>query len=273
MPTFTAPIRRYDTARGHVYKDAEGRRVPGVTTFLDGGVPKKALINWAATTTADYAVAHWDELGQLDVAARLKKLNGARWEEKDRAANKGTLVHELGEQLVAGQVVQPPDELAGYAEAYARFLDEFDVQPVYVESSVVSYEHGYAGTLDLIADLTHPRWGGTRRLLLDLKTNRSGIFGETALQLAGYRFADVLIVDEDGEQVEIDMPEVDGCAGVHVRADGYDLVPVTADEEQHRVLLYAREMAEFTRISSDLVGRPIAPPASSSYRLTLAEAG
>jgi hypothetical protein len=55
------------------------------------------------------------------------------------------------------------------------------------------------------------------RLLIDLKTNRSGIFGETALQLAGYRHADTYL-DEDGN--EQPMLEVDGCAAVHITADG-----------------------------------------------------
>ena len=41
-------IVRKNTAKGHYYIDQEtGERVPGVTTILDSGLPKKALINWA----------------------------------------------------------------------------------------------------------------------------------------------------------------------------------------------------------------------------------
>lgn len=75
-------------------------------------------------------------------AARLKTLQGARYAEKDAAANRGTQVHALAEELVAGKAVQAPDEIAGHVEAYARFLDEFQVAPVDVEFSVASYRHG-----------------------------------------------------------------------------------------------------------------------------------
>jgi hypothetical protein len=145
---FTAPIRRVDTAKGHYYRDAAGARVPGVTTIIGDGVPKPALINWAANATAEYAVDRWDELGALAPAQRLKRLQGARYEAKDRAANRGTEVHKAAEKLLAGQSVQVSGEIAGHVEAYARFLDAFKVEPVHVEFSCVSYRWGYAGTDD-----------------------------------------------------------------------------------------------------------------------------
>jgi hypothetical protein len=174
-------------------------------------------------------------------------------------------VHLIGEKLINGEAVQVPDELAGHAESYARFLDEFDVHPIYVEFSIASYRYGYAGTGDLIANVKLPS-GERRLLLLDLKTNRSGIFGETALQLAAYRFADVLI--PAGKTAEEPMPEVAGCGAVHVRADGCSLIPVTAEAEQHRSFLYAQQVAQFVKDSRDLVGAAIVPPTTSTYRLT-----
>ena len=262
MTTFVAPIRRKDTAKGHHYVDATGARVPGVTTIISDGIPKPALINWAANATADAAINRWDELASMPPAARLKTLQTARYEDKDRAAKRGTEVHAFAERLIAGQTVQAPDEIAGHVEAYARFLDEFAVKAVHVEFSIASYRHGYAGTGDLIADVTVA--GTTRRLLMDIKTTRSGIFGEVALQLAAYRYADVLI---EGA-TEQEMPLVDGCAAIHVRSDGYDLVPVTADPEQHRTFLYVNEVAKFEKSSRDLIGAPVIPPTTSTYRLT-----
>jgi hypothetical protein len=259
--TFTPPIRRKDTARGHHYVDATGARVPGVTTILGDGVPKPALINWAANATADAAINRWDELADMPMAARLKTLQGARYAEKDAAANRGTEVHALAEKLVKGEAVQAPDEIAGHVEAYARFLDEFKVTPVHIEFSVASHRHGYAGTGDLIADVITT--DGPRRVLLDLKTNRSGIFGETALQLAAYRYADVLI-DEHGEHP---MPTVDACAAIHIRGDGYSLIPVTAGPTEHRIFLYAQQVAGFTKHGRDLVGAALTPPTTSTFRL------
>lgn len=263
MSRFTAPIRRVETARGHYYKDAAGQRVPGVTTIIGDGVPKPALINWAANATAEAAVDHWDELSQLAPAARLKKLQGARYEVKDTAARRGTEVHAAAEKLLAGEAVQVPDEIAGHVEAYARFLDEFKVEPVHVEFSCVSYRWGYAGTADLCAWVQLPDRGRSL-LLMDLKTTRSGIFGETALQLAAYRYADKW-AGADG--VEIDPPTVDYCAGIHVRTDGYDLVPVEAGDQEFKDFLYAMRVGGFCARSRDLIGSPIMPATTSTFRL------
>lgn len=263
MSRFEPPIRRVDTARGHYYKDATGQRVPGVTTIQDKGLPKPALINWAGDATAEYAIDHWDELGGMAPAARLKRLKGARYESKDAAARRGTEVHTAAEQLLAGKTVKVPEEIAGHVESYARFLDEFKVEPVHVEFSCVSYRWSYAGTADLCGYLTLPERG--RVLTLDdLKTSRSGIFGDTALQLAGYRFADKWVVD--GE--EIDPLEVDFCFGIHVRSDGYDLIPIEVGEQEHKAFLYAMKVGEFADRSRDLVGAPILAPSTSTFRLT-----
>jgi hypothetical protein len=268
---FQPPVRRVNRGKGHGYADANGRKVPGVTTLIGDGVPKPALINWAADTTAAYAVDHWDELAQLPPSVRYKKLQSARWAEKDRAANRGTQVHALAERLVRDEEIDVPDELAGYVESYVRFLDEFDVRPVLIEAVVVSHKHGYAGTLDLIAELVDrddpepdPDLKRRETWLLDIKTNRSGIFGETALQLAGYRYADCWVEDDE---IERPMPPVDRVGAVHVRADGYDLVPVEAGPLQHRDLLYAREIGRFVGESRGLVGAPIVPPTTSTFRL------
>lgn len=262
MSRFVAPIRRVETAKGHYYKDATGARVPGVTTLRDEGLPKPALINWAANSTAEYAVDRWDELATLGPAQKLKRLQGARYEEKDRAARRGTEVHRAAEKLLAGQAVQVSDEIAGHVESYARFLDEFKVEPVHVEFSCISYRWGYAGTADLCAWVVLPERGRSL-LLMDLKTSRSGIFGETALQLAAYRYADVWVVD--GEEVPPD--EVAHCAGIHVRADGYDLVPVAAEEQEYKDFLYVTRVAGFQGRSRDLIGAPIMPASTSTFRL------
>lgn len=242
-------IRRRNYGRGHAYEDEQGR-VPGVTTILGNGVPKPALVNWAANTTAEYAVDHWDELSQEGPAARLKTLQKARYADRDAAANRGTQVHGLGEKLVVGEQVDVPDELAGHVESYVRFLDEWEPEPIIVEGVIVSRRFRYAGTFDLIADIGGERW------LLDLKTSRSGIFGEVALQLAAYRYADAVLVDGEEQPV----PEVTRTGAVHVRADGYDLIPVTAGPEQFRAFRYVQQVADFCEHSRELVGDALTPP-------------
>lgn len=263
MTAYTPPIRRINRGRGHRYEDAAGVVVPGVTSILKA-LPKDALINWAANTTADAAVDRWAELDAMKPAARLAALKKARFEDRDAAANKGTRVHALAEQLVRGDRVDVPPELEGHVRSYCAFLDEWAIEPLHVETVVMSHRYGWAGTLDLIGEIP-----GLGVCLLDVKTSRSGIFGETALQLAGYRYADVY-VDEDGD--ELDMPEVDWTGAVHVRADGYDLVPVEAGEEQLQQLRYVQQVAAFVETSRDLIGDPLTPPATSRVRLVREEA-
>jgi hypothetical protein len=264
MSDYVAPIRRKDTAKGHYYRDANGVRVPGATTIIGDGVPKPALINWASNTTADYAVDHWDELAEMPPAQRLKTLQGARYAEKDRAGKRGTEVHQAAERLLSGESVQVPDEIAGHVEAYARFLDEFAVEPVHVEFACVSYQWGYAGTADLYARVQLPDRDEKALMLMDLKTSRSGIYGETALQLAAYLYADAWVIDG----TEVVPGHVDYCAGIHVRADGYDLVPIDVDQDQHKAFLYAQRVGAWSKTSRDLVGAPIAPSTTSAFRLT-----
>jgi hypothetical protein len=266
-------IVRRNHGRYHSYVDTDsGLKVPGVTKLTGDGIPKPFLVDWAANTTADYALDNWDSLAQMAPSARLKELRGARYADRDKAGNRGTQVHKLAQKLVAGDRVAVPDELAGHVESYVRFLDEFDVTPILVEATVASHTHRYCGTLDLIADLLDPddpERGPSVRWLLDVKTSRSGVFGETALQLAGYRYADVYL-DEVGEECE--MLQVERTGAVHVRADGYDLMPVEAGELQHRQLLYAQQIGQFVADSRDLIGEPVISPHTSAFRLVRDEA-
>lgn len=253
MTQYQGPINRYDTARRPYYKDANGLRVPGVTSILSDGLPKAALINWAANSTAEYAVDHWDELTALSPSARLKKLQGARWEAKDAASARGVEVHLIADKLAQGEEVEVPDELTGYVEAYIQFLDEHNPESILTEFVTYSVKYGYVAIVD--AAFKFPHLGET--WIVDIKTNRSGIFGETALQLAGSRFAETYI-DADGEHKP--MFQVDGAGAIHIRPDGYSLVPVTAGPQQHRDLLYAREIKRFGEESRDLVGKPLTAP-------------
>jgi len=217
---FTPPARRIDKmAFGkptHYYEDANGKRLAGVTTILNEGMPKPALINWAANATADYAVNNWDDLGDMAVADRLKVLKKARYEDRDAAAKRGTEVHALAEKLMLGKEIVVPDELRGHVESYVRFLDDWLPTPILSEVTVVNYTHGYAGTLDMIMEADN------RRILADIKTTRSGIYGETALQLAAYRYAEVYL----NGGAEHPMPQVDDTWAIWVRADGYSVIPL-----------------------------------------------
>jgi hypothetical protein len=275
-------IIRKDNGRNHWYIDADtGERVPGVTTILGDGLPKKALINWAGNATAEYAVDNWEELAQLAPSARMKKLQGGRYAVKDEASNRGTQVHKMGERLIAGERVVVPDLLQPYVDNYVRFMDEFQLRARHVEAVVYSATHRYVGTLDIFGDILLPDMpeyddlprdgdGFVCNTLIDAKTNRSGIFGETALQLAGYRFAEFMQPEPKDPDSAFDMPEVAWTGAVWIRPDGYSLIPVVAGPEQHRAFLYAQQVGIFDQGARDLIGEPIEPPTASAYVLTKA---
>jgi hypothetical protein len=61
-------------------------------------------------------------------------------------------------------------------------------------------------------------------------------------------------------RTEEPMPTVDWCAALHIRADGYDLIPVTAGEAEFRAFLYADQVAQFMKRCPDLLGQSLYPP-------------
>lgn len=251
----TAPPRfaRRNYGRGHGYT-LDGAKIPGVTTILGDGLAKPALVNWAANTVAGYALDHWAELGEMKPSERLKILQKAHYADRDAAGKRGTEVHRLGDKLTRGEKVDVPEELAGHVDSYVRFLDDFQVEAFLVEAPVVNYRRNYAGTMDLGA--WFPTLG--QRLACDVKTARSGVFPDNALQIAGYRFCDQYMTP-DGELH--DMPEFDGAAVIHVRADGYSLVPVQAGPEEHLFFLYCQQLWRWANEhSKTIVGEEIAPP-------------
>jgi hypothetical protein len=237
-----APTRRINRGRGHSY-EIDGQRVESVTWAKDNGLPSRGLINWAAETTAGYAVDHWEELGELTPSKRLSILNKARFETRDAAKVRGTQVHTFAMRLAAGEEVEVPEPLQGHVDAYLQFVEDWKPRELLVEQPVYNRTLSYAGTPDLIAELIDGAvW------LLDWKTNAGGIYSDAAVQLAAYRFAEFSI-GPDGD--EIPLPAVDRVGAVWLRADGYDLHPVNADERTFRLWRYAREVARFAEAGRD----------------------
>lgn len=256
----TPDIKRRNYGRGHGYA-LNGQKVPGVTTIINDGLPKPALMGWAAKTIAEYVADRLDQadghvladqlvddLGELartkgkpwpDKLSRTKLaelLKGIHYEDRDQAAKRGTEVHALAERLARGEEVDVPEPLTGHVDAYLAFLDDWQPTDAHLEVTVASVKHRYSGTLDMIATLP-----GLGRCLLDIKTSRSGPFGEVALQLAGYRYAEFAVID--GETVP--MPDIDWCGVIWVRADDYDLYPFEAGPAEFRTFLYCQQVGMF----------------------------
>jgi hypothetical protein len=210
-------LERIETKRGHKYK-LDGRDVQGVTTILNAGMPKPALVNWAARTVAEYVADNLDavrslaDLGRDPMVAALK---ATPWQDRDRAAARGTEVHALAEEIINGREVEVPGHIAGHVDGYVRWLDAWDVQPVVTERPCANRDWWYAGTFDAVVEFGRGPLA-RQRYLCDWKTSK-GVYGETALQLAAYANAEFYL-NEDGDEVA--MPDVDGLAVLHVTATG-----------------------------------------------------
>ena len=249
-PTFTPPFKRLQYGSGHVYVDDLGRPVQSVTSILRDGMPKPALINWAGETTAAYAVDHWAELEQMGVATRYKTILNARWNTTRTASIRGTAIHQAAEAIGKGEPYAIPADSTAQVEAYRRFLDDWRVEPIAIERVVGHTTFGYAGTFDILALVNGEPY------LLDIKTNASGVFPETALQLAAYLHA-------DWSEHEDTLKRLGGARTgvVWLRPDGgYELLPVDAGEESFRAFLAAKDLASWSKANDGVIGSALALP-------------
>ncbi len=234
MSTTTAPptttrLERRNYGRNHGYR-IDGAKVPGVTTVL-GTLDKPALRNWYARTAAERAVNEWDRLAELPIAERLSYIERGPRDVSRAAALRGNEIHALGEKLVHGVEVAVPPEHYGPVEAYARWLDEWQIQTIATETPLAHTGYGYAGTADLWAKV------GVRDdavCLLDVKTGK-GVWNETGLQLAAYRYAEVM---QPEKGVEIPVPAVELVYVAHVLPDTVRTLPVDASDAVFRDFLY-----------------------------------
>jgi hypothetical protein len=226
--------------------------------------------------TANYYVDHKDELNALPLMEAHEKLMKAQYETVSRAAARGTTVHGLADRLMRGEEIAIPEGLEGYVTAAVDFMDEFDVIPIALEFTVYSEKWSWGGTCDLVADLLDPddpepdpalkrrvRW------LLDYKTKdkESGVFGDAALQLAPYRCAERMVDPVTGEDLPM-FDDIERCGIVQLYKDGtYRLVPVEAGEPEYAIFQYVQQVALWMDGNRALVGQPIKPPRTSTFRL------
>jgi hypothetical protein len=282
------PTRIQKSGNGHTYY-LDGEWCPGVTTILSNGIPKPGLVGWASKVPAEFVadrltvaktadgrtrivaddlvedlrrwqesrtggkVVKWSDSTPLPRAALADALANVRFLDLGEAAAKGTDVHNIAEALARGEEVEVSEPLRGHVDAYVRFLDEWEPANARLELVGINRRWRYMGKMDLLAEFPGKVWSSgpwagrpVGRGLLDIKTSRSGIFAEVALQLQAYRFFET-ILGPDGEEP---MPAVDFVAAVHVRADGYDVIPfdVTGDprtDAAYRTFLYAKQVGEW----------------------------
>lgn len=250
-------FKRRNYGRGHAYYLGD-RKLDGVTTVISKGLPKPALVNWAARTAAEKAVNEWDTLAELPVAERLKRIQKAPDESRNAAAVKGTRIHALADKLANGEEVAVPEELAGHVESCVRWLDEWNPKIVATEFPVYHERYLYAGTGDLLAEIDDGY--GDELNLIDFKTSASGAYGDTAFQLAAYGFSTHILLP-DGLRPMMRPVKYRVC---WLRSDGYDFYPYHVDEDVFRQFLYIQQTAKAADACRDYKGDALLPPVRSA---------
>lgn len=163
--------------KGRHYRDPRtDTLVPSVTTVL-GALSKPALPGWAARVVAEQAAAMKSSLGNLEDAEIVDLLKGAPWRSSGRAAARGTSVHSVIEQKLAGHDIEPDETgvVAPWVESVDKFLSENTVEMWHTELTM--FGDGYAGTCDFVGKVNGvPCYA-------DWKTGKD-LYPEVALQLS-----------------------------------------------------------------------------------------
>ena len=150
--------------------------------------------------------------------AGLVDFSGIAPDVLEAARQRGTDVHSWIDGYHFGMQSEPEPEIAGYCEAYLRFLRECAMEIVGVEQVVESTTYRYRGRLDLRAVIEGKLW------VLDVKATAS-VPQVAALQLAGYALC-------------LNEPHRRGV--LHLRADGWKLVEFPEKSDVHDWLACVR---------------------------------
>lgn len=195
--------QQVNSAAGRFYQ-IEGDDQPYVSvTHALSCIGKPALINWAAnqerTLVSEAAADLYEDLATVTKpmprTAYLSTLQGrigkvkAHQRELAKAGEIGSQAHALIEwrlRQMLGQTVGPEPRVTDAAQwafmAWEDWAKSVNLKPKFIEQTVFSRTHRYAGTMDLLADVEGVS------TLVDFKTGKS-IYGEAHLQNVAYQQA------------------------------------------------------------------------------------
>jgi len=153
------PDRVPKRSQGFYRDPITGQKYRSVTTILNQGVPKEALVFWAGDTVAQSALDNVPALVQAirrptDRADMFDWLRRAHTRKKDERADVGSAVHTIIECHVLGTPI-PSDlatdpEMAQYLAHFERFVHDWGVTFEASEMVVANPDELYAGTLDYL---------------------------------------------------------------------------------------------------------------------------
>ena len=98
---------------------------------------------------------------------------------KQQSANEGTLIHETIEAILRKDPVVIPESVKPAVSAFLEFYSKNDVVPHKIEERVVSKNHHYAGTMDVLAEVNGVLG------VLDVKTSIA-VYRDYSIQTSAY---------------------------------------------------------------------------------------
>ena len=173
----TSPVNAVKKGGSRFYVDPKtNQEAIGVTSVLNN-LPKPFLAFWRAKVVAESAFDGFGALADFvrrgDRDAATDWLKRAPGRSTGNSAQIGTDVHDLCERIARGEDIGPihPD-LQPYIDGFNSFIEEFSPEFLFLEETVWSEKHGYAGSFDAIAVIDG------KTLIIDWKTTKSGVHAE-----------------------------------------------------------------------------------------------
>lgn len=265
------PARDHDGFYTHPFTDL---RVPSVTTVI-GILNKPALPASAAKLCSTFAVteqAKWRDLSRTEAIDLVKASYRREWNHK---MWRGSAVHKAIELVLLGEPIPDVMDVLDRGEVVACFerktllpyIAQFEAfraayQPVFFATEIEVWNHtqAYAGKLDLDVHMAG------HRMHIDVKTGDSGVWPESALQLAAYAHSETLLDRNTASEEELVHPEF--AAVLHLQPKFFNLVRVDISEDTFRTFLYARELWWWNRERAKAVlGLPLPAPELSAPEL------
>lgn len=221
------------------YYEWNGRKLMSATSLRRTLGMAFSLHTWVVKQVIEGAVA--TDRGPLGDDEYRRLLWKASRSKRDAAASLGTSVHEAAELGVQPSQMSDDDERKPFLEQYEAAIEATGFKVVLNEAQVFNLTHGYAGSLDIIAEATRdlPEYGITKGelVLIDLKTGK-GVYNDHALQLALYFGAEFVGGYDPFEDKDVvfDGPTaiLNACtqAGVlHIRPDEWEFIPIPQTDE------------------------------------------
>ena len=186
------------------YETPDGEKYPSVTTIL-GAIGKPALIAWSAKVERELVVeaaanlwmdAPNGDTPKMSRTAYITTLQNrigktkAHQRELKKAGDIGSEAHARIEWTIRKQLVSKPEPEPIISEpalwafmVWEEWAKEHKFKPLLIEQMLYSKSHGYAGTMDLLAEMEIE--GQMVRALVDWKTGKA-IYNEALLQNAAY---------------------------------------------------------------------------------------